>query len=262
MSQYVFLGRGGAGNAYRTNDKEKNSPKLVPEGSQTPNLLQPIFSTGRGGAGNMRRNVDPKLTRIAQDVGDDKVLWASDEDDDLISSDEDRIDRKISSVKSAVSSSNNKLKSSNSRPVMIGRGGAGNLLTPTTSQNMLHLTPSRSLSQTHSHYNKHSKHKHKGTTNDKDHHKHSKHSKKHNKSKNKTKDLERTKSKELETRKSKDLERRQSMDMQWRKSRDKEFELPFIEKSISTSNNKTNSKSPDKHEKKKKGWLSYIFSTS
>ncbi|CCH60300.1 hypothetical protein TBLA_0C05040 [Henningerozyma blattae CBS 6284] len=193
--QYVYIGRGGAGNIHKTDSKI--SPKLVPQGSQTPNILHPVFSTGRGGAGNMRKNVDPKLTRIAQDVGDAVIIpedsvtvFASPCSSDSDSDDEDIIDdsyynvdddsfvsdttlnshdhleknKSISRIKSIVSDSkvldkpnhhrNHKIQktltstkdSSKSppppphypfqqRPVRIGRGGAGNLLSPTTSNN-------------------------------------------------------------------------------------------------------------------------------
>lgn len=59
-------GRGGAGNMGKGSGIP--SPTLVPQGSNTPNLLQPVFSTGRGGYGNMKHNVDPQTTRKAQDV--------------------------------------------------------------------------------------------------------------------------------------------------------------------------------------------------
>lgn len=65
----VSTGRGGAGNMHLSNEKI-SSPKIIPEGSQTPNILSPVYSTGRGGAGNMRKNIDPAITRKAQDVGD------------------------------------------------------------------------------------------------------------------------------------------------------------------------------------------------
>ncbi|KAK5779919.1 hypothetical protein RI543_002458 [Arxiozyma heterogenica] len=65
----VSTGRGGAGNMHFSNEKI-SSPKIIPEGSQTPNILSPVYSTGRGGAGNMRKNIDPTITRKAQDVGD------------------------------------------------------------------------------------------------------------------------------------------------------------------------------------------------
>lgn len=68
----VSTGRGGAGNMHFSNEKI-SSPKIIPEGSQTPNILSPVYSTGRGGAGNMRKNIDPTITRKAQDVGDVSV---------------------------------------------------------------------------------------------------------------------------------------------------------------------------------------------
>ncbi|SCU85657.1 LADA_0D08834g1_1 [Lachancea dasiensis] len=135
---HISTGRGGAGNVVSTS--EKPSPKIVPQGSQTPSLLQPVFSTGRGGAGNMYKNVDRNLTRKAQDV------------DDHISGGEDHIEpvssggEKVHSVTSQTSALNTKqhngkhtLKPSRSRhdspqTVSIGRGGAGNMLSASSSR--------------------------------------------------------------------------------------------------------------------------------
>ncbi|QLG71418.1 hypothetical protein HG535_0B04600 [Zygotorulaspora mrakii] len=144
----ISTGRGGAGNIHTTDSQI--SPKVVPRGSQAPNILQPVFSTGRGGAGNMRRNVDAKLTRKAQDIGED------DDDADLESfshSDEDYIgpvaqngeeeeafDRLASTVSGKSNTSNrlhkSRTKGTETRPktIMLGRGGAGNIISPTTSK--------------------------------------------------------------------------------------------------------------------------------
>ncbi|EGV61461.1 hypothetical protein PSN45_000129 [Yamadazyma tenuis] len=63
---YYSTGRGGAGNI--TSSKQVPSPKLVPQGSNTPQLNNDFISTGRGGFGNIVKNDDPKLTRKLQDV--------------------------------------------------------------------------------------------------------------------------------------------------------------------------------------------------
>ncbi|CUM63380.1 uncharacterized protein PRCAT00000954001 [Priceomyces carsonii] len=63
---YYSTGRGGAGNIKLS--KEKPSPKLVAQGSSTPELHTSKISTGRGGYGNMINNDDPKLSRKLQDV--------------------------------------------------------------------------------------------------------------------------------------------------------------------------------------------------
>ena len=57
-------GRGGAGNMA---DSSK-APPLQPEDLQTPVLRTPVVTTGRGGTGNMAKNVDPEETRARQDV--------------------------------------------------------------------------------------------------------------------------------------------------------------------------------------------------
>lgn len=67
---YYSTGRGGAGNFKAS--EEIPSPKLVPQGSNTPALTTPKFTTGRGGYGNMVNNDDPELTRKLQDVDGDK----------------------------------------------------------------------------------------------------------------------------------------------------------------------------------------------
>lgn len=61
---YASSGRGGAGNFV---DSTK-SPKLQPEDLQTPTLKTSVVTTGRGGSGNMAKNVDPVETRARQDV--------------------------------------------------------------------------------------------------------------------------------------------------------------------------------------------------
>lgn len=57
-------GRGGAGNI---GDAAK-SPKINPQDLQTPTLKAPVYTTGRGGSGNMANNTDPDEARAAQDV--------------------------------------------------------------------------------------------------------------------------------------------------------------------------------------------------
>ena len=63
---YYSTGRGGAGNI-KTSD-QLPSPTLIPRGSNTPHLHTAKVSTGRGGYGNMVNNDDPELTRKLQDV--------------------------------------------------------------------------------------------------------------------------------------------------------------------------------------------------
>lgn len=63
---YYSTGRGGAGNIQSSTSLP--SPKLVPQGSNTPQLHTNKVSTGRGGYGNMLKNDDPDLTRKVQDV--------------------------------------------------------------------------------------------------------------------------------------------------------------------------------------------------
>lgn len=63
---YYSTGRGGAGNIKLS--EEAPSPKLVPQGSNTPAITSSKFTTGRGGYGNMVNNDDPELTRKLQDV--------------------------------------------------------------------------------------------------------------------------------------------------------------------------------------------------
>ncbi|SMN18268.1 similar to Saccharomyces cerevisiae YDL173W PAR32 Putative protein of unknown function [Maudiozyma saulgeensis] len=177
----ISTGRGGAGNIRSSNSKV--SPNYIKQGSQTPNIIQPIYSTGRGGAGNMMKNYDPKLTRRAQDVDEDTISNMNDieeqieirneieninsnqsninhsNDDDfinpIISTTENYITNTISNVLSHISSSGEKLsqktndsdiiKPSKSKirvqhkkikkqtPIIIGRGGAGNIVSPSSS---------------------------------------------------------------------------------------------------------------------------------
>lgn len=147
MTTYnVSTGRGGAGNIQKTNAKA--SPRLVPQGSQTPSILQPVFSTGRGGAGNMRRNVDAKLTRRAQDVEDeeDDFIGPQGEDDYIEPLSGDNIEVAVSNALSSrsrgASSRDNvhKVRSKansalDERPAtVVGRGGAGNIISPVASR--------------------------------------------------------------------------------------------------------------------------------
>lgn len=63
---YYSTGRGGAGNIKSSNVLP--SPKLIPQGSNTPQLTSQKVSTGRGGYGNMLKNDNPELVRKLQDV--------------------------------------------------------------------------------------------------------------------------------------------------------------------------------------------------
>lgn len=102
---YYSTGRGGAGNIQSSSSIP--SPKLVPQGSNTPQLLTSKVSTGRGGYGNMFKNDNPELTRKLQDV--DGPLPSSKETD-------------LYAVASNKSFS-------------IGRGGFGNVISHTKSNN-------------------------------------------------------------------------------------------------------------------------------
>ncbi|CAK9441711.1 uncharacterized protein LODBEIA_P55790 [Lodderomyces beijingensis] len=95
---YYSTGRGGAGNI-RSSD-EVPSPQLAPQGSNTPVLTQPRISTGRGGYGNMVENDDPGKIRKLQDVDGDVL-----EDDSP----------ELEAIKSNKSYS-------------VGRGGFGNIV--------------------------------------------------------------------------------------------------------------------------------------
>lgn len=158
----VSTGRGGAGNM-RDLDR-RVSPHLIPQGSHTPSILQPVYSTGRGGAGNMRKNYDPKITRLAQDVDeDDEILLngsAPGFDEDYIGPIHPEEEEPLEAVENSpnrITSHHSKLRSHHSRSsarnklqskrsgasggplgnssdrVMIGRGGAGNFVSPITS---------------------------------------------------------------------------------------------------------------------------------
>lgn len=71
---YYSTGRGGAGNIHKVKSSESSSsPKLVPQGSNTPQLHNEFITTGRGGFGNMMKNDDPEKTRKAQDVDTNEV---------------------------------------------------------------------------------------------------------------------------------------------------------------------------------------------
>lgn len=63
---YYSTGRGGAGNIQSSD--QIPSPKLVPMGSNTPQLTTNKITTGRGGYGNMVDNDSPQLSRKLQDV--------------------------------------------------------------------------------------------------------------------------------------------------------------------------------------------------
>ncbi|KAH8758196.1 hypothetical protein BGZ57DRAFT_572047 [Hyaloscypha finlandica] len=56
-------GRGGAGNIGST------ASDAEPVTLDTPTLKGDVYTTGRGGSGNMARNSDPEAARRAQDVG-------------------------------------------------------------------------------------------------------------------------------------------------------------------------------------------------
>lgn len=145
MATYkISTGRGGAGNIQSSSSKA--SPKVVPQGSQTPNILQPVFSTGRGGAGNMRRNVDARLTRRAQDVDgelEEDVIELSKEEDYIGPFSGGEVERALSggaisrgtgsreTGKSHVRNVRSRRNSLEDRPaIAVGRGGAGNIISP------------------------------------------------------------------------------------------------------------------------------------
>ncbi|ODV62296.1 DUF3602 domain-containing protein ASCRUDRAFT_69112 [Ascoidea rubescens DSM 1968] len=101
--KFTTIGRGGAGNIVKT-DSKPSSPKLIPMGSDTPHIpeSQPRYTTGRGGAGNMVKNDDPDKARLAQDI------------EPVTSNGSGKV--KLSPIKS------------------IGRGGYGNMIDTTLSQ--------------------------------------------------------------------------------------------------------------------------------
>ncbi|KAI5303984.1 hypothetical protein KEM56_006989 [Ascosphaera pollenicola] len=90
----ISYGRGGAGNIHSA----KNAEQLGEKDLKTPTLKSDVYTTGRGGSGNMVHNDDPKVARIAQDVEAPPNLLANNEPD---------------------------------RKVLLGRGGAANLYSPT-----------------------------------------------------------------------------------------------------------------------------------
>ncbi|RAL12035.1 DUF3602 domain-containing protein [Aspergillus homomorphus CBS 101889] len=66
MGRNISHGRGGAGNIFSGSGASRTSPKdLV-----TPTIKQDVFTTGRGGSGNMMQNdpQHPELARELQDV--------------------------------------------------------------------------------------------------------------------------------------------------------------------------------------------------
>ncbi|KAL4889972.1 hypothetical protein BDV59DRAFT_100992 [Aspergillus ambiguus] len=65
-SRIISHGRGGAGNIYSTSQESHTTPRdLV-----TPTIKQEVYTTGRGGSGNMMHNDPdhPELARESQDV--------------------------------------------------------------------------------------------------------------------------------------------------------------------------------------------------
>ncbi|KAL4929209.1 DUF3602 domain-containing protein [Aspergillus undulatus] len=64
MARNISHGRGGAGNIY------SSSTRTTPQDLVTPTIKQDVFTTGRGGAGNMLHNDPdhPELAREMQDV--------------------------------------------------------------------------------------------------------------------------------------------------------------------------------------------------
>ncbi|PYI20895.1 hypothetical protein BO86DRAFT_72227 [Aspergillus japonicus CBS 114.51] len=66
MGRNISHGRGGAGNIFSGTGESRTTPKdLV-----TPTIKQDVFTTGRGGSGNMMQNdpQHPELARELQDV--------------------------------------------------------------------------------------------------------------------------------------------------------------------------------------------------
>ncbi|GEQ72181.1 hypothetical protein JCM33374_g5867 [Metschnikowia sp. JCM 33374] len=102
---YYSTGRGGSGNIKSTS--EIPSPKLVPQGSNTPKLTTPKITTGRGGYGNMVDNSDAQLTRKLQDVDGKK-------------------------------SENELCAVASNKSFSIGRGGFGNVVSKTRSNGSSH----------------------------------------------------------------------------------------------------------------------------
>ncbi|KAI9772296.1 MAG: hypothetical protein M1840_001045 [Geoglossum simile] len=63
-SKVLSHGRGGAGNI-GYDPKDDDTPDFA-----TPTIKGDIYTTGRGGTGNMAKNNDPDLARLAQDVSE------------------------------------------------------------------------------------------------------------------------------------------------------------------------------------------------
>ncbi|KAL4916070.1 hypothetical protein BDW62DRAFT_203074 [Aspergillus aurantiobrunneus] len=65
MSRNISHGRGGAGNIY------SSEARTTPQDLVTPTIKQDVYTTGRGGSGNMMHNdpEHPELARESQDVG-------------------------------------------------------------------------------------------------------------------------------------------------------------------------------------------------
>lgn len=101
---YYATGRGGAGNI-KSSDTIP-SPKLVPQGSNTPQLHGDKITTGRGGYGNMFKNSDPELTRKLQDVE---------------GSSKKKVENELHQV-------------SSNKSFSVGRGGFGNVISNTKSR--------------------------------------------------------------------------------------------------------------------------------
>ncbi|KZZ91007.1 hypothetical protein AAP_03648 [Ascosphaera apis ARSEF 7405] len=102
----ISYGRGGAGNI----GSAKNAEHLDEKDLETPTLKSDIYTTGRGGSGNMVHNDDPKVARMRQDVEAPPSLLTNNEPD---------------------------------RKVLLGRGGAANHYSPTDEEanaNALHKT--------------------------------------------------------------------------------------------------------------------------
>ncbi|KAL2756265.1 hypothetical protein ACRALDRAFT_1070648 [Sodiomyces alcalophilus JCM 7366] len=60
----ISHGRGGAGNYAASHQFDQTTPDDL----ETPVLTSPVVTTGRGGAGNMLKNDNPRETRLRQDV--------------------------------------------------------------------------------------------------------------------------------------------------------------------------------------------------
>ncbi|WEW61350.1 hypothetical protein PRK78_006840 [Emydomyces testavorans] len=64
-SRQISHGRGGAGNMSRIRSPAPENPEEI---ISCPTIKAGVFTTGRGGSGNMVPNVDPETTRARQDV--------------------------------------------------------------------------------------------------------------------------------------------------------------------------------------------------